>query len=64
MAKVNFTKKSIEDFSLPAKGWQYHYDTKVRGLGIDISSTGTRTFIVYRKVQGRPERLTLGRYPN
>ena len=64
MAKVNFTKKSIDDFSSPTKGWQYHYDTKVRGLGIGISSTGTRTFIVYRKIQGRPERLTLGRYPD
>ncbi|TSA37787.1 MAG: site-specific integrase [Methylococcaceae bacterium] len=64
MAKVNFTKKSIDDFSIPSKGWQYHYDTKVRGLGIGISSTGTRTFIVYRKIEGRPERLTLGRYPD
>lgn len=64
MAKVNFTKKTIDEFPTPTKGWQYHYDTKVRGLGIGISNTGTRTFIVYRKVQGRPERLTLGRYPD
>lgn len=64
MAKINFTKKSIEDLLVPSKGWQYHYDTKVRGLGIGISSTGTRTFVVYRKIQGRPERLTLGRYPD
>ncbi len=42
----------------------YYYDTKVRGLGIGITDKGTQTFIVYRKIGGRPERIILGRYPD
>jgi integrase len=62
--KLNFTKAAIESLPPPAKGWAYHYDAKTRGLAIGISHTGARSFVVYRKVQGRPERITLGRYPD
>jgi integrase len=64
MAKLNFTKAAIEKLPIPAKGWIYHYDTKVRGLAIGVSHTGVRSFVVYRKVFGRPERIALGRYPD
>lgn len=64
MAKLNFTKAAIESLPIPAKGWGYHYDTKTRGLAIGVSPTGARSFVVYRKVQGKPERITLGRYPD
>jgi hypothetical protein len=59
--KLNFTKAAIESLPPPAKGWAYHYDTKTRGLAIGISHTGARSFVVYRKVLGKPERITLGR---
>ncbi len=50
---------------VPSKGKRaYYYDTKVRGLGISITDKGTKTFIVYRKVNGRPERVTIGPYPD
>ena len=62
--KLNFTKAAIESLPLPASGWAYHYDTKTRGLAIGISHTGARSFVVYRKVLGKPERITLGRYPD
>ena len=64
MAKLNFTKASIESLPIPQKGWKYHYDIKVQGLGIGIGSTGKRSFILYRKINGVPERFTLGRYPD
>ena len=64
MAKLNFTKASIEALPVPEKGWTYHYDFKVQGLGIGIGSTGKRSFILYRKINGIPERITLGRYPD
>ncbi len=63
--KFNFTKRILEDLPIPSKGKRvYHYDTKVRGLGVSLTDKGTLTFIVYRKVNGRPERITLGRYPD
>src|SRR5687768_9799011 len=62
--KLNFTKRTLDTLALPANGKRvYFYDTKISGLGIAITASGTKTFIVYRKVNGRPERITLGRYP-
>ena len=63
-AKINFTKAKIEELPLPEKGWTYHYDLKVQGLGIGVGSTGKKSFILYRKINGIPERITLGRYPD
>jgi len=63
-SKVNLTKAKIESLPLPEKGWAYYYDLKVQGLGIGIGNTGKKTFILYRKINGIPERITLGRYPD
>ncbi|MBA2654423.1 MAG: tyrosine-type recombinase/integrase [Gammaproteobacteria bacterium] len=63
--KVNFTKSIIESLPTASKGKRlYFYDTKTRGLGISITPAGTKTFIVYRWVKGKPERITLGRFPD
>lgn len=63
--KFNFTIRSIEALSKPAVSKRaYYYDTKVRGLGLSITDKGSQTFFVYRKIEGRPERITLGRYPD
>jgi hypothetical protein len=64
VAKSNFTKASIEALPVPEKGWTYHYDLKVQGLGIGIGSTGRKSFILYRKINGTPERITLGAPPS
>lgn len=64
MAKFNFTKAAIDRLLTPTNGWAYHYDLKVQGLGIGVGKTGKKTFILYRKINGSPERLTLGRYPD
>lgn len=62
--KVNFTKLTLDALRPPVEGKRtYYYDTKARGLGVAVTSSGTKSFIVYRKVKGKPERLTLGRYP-
>lgn len=64
MSKFNFTKATIEALPIPEKGWTYYYDLKVQGLGIGVGATGKKSFILYRKINGRPERITLGRYPD
>lgn len=63
MAKFNFTKAAIDRLPIPESGWTYYYDAKVQGLGIGIGKSGKKTFILYRKINGIPERLTLGPYP-
>ena len=64
MAKLNFTKAGLESLPIPANGWAYHYDLKVQGLCIGIGSTGKRSFILYRKINGKPERIAIGPYPD
>lgn len=59
--KINFTKGALADLPTPSPGKrEYYYDTKTRGLGICVSPTGKKTFIVYRKINSRPERITIG----
>ena len=63
--KLNFTKATLEALPLPPVGKRaYYYDIKMRSLGISITSNNARSFIVYRKVNGKPERITLGRFPD
>jgi integrase len=62
--KFNFTIKDINDLPIPEKGKRvYYYDTKTQGLAICITSTKKKTFFVYRKIDGRPERIKLERFP-
>lgn len=65
MPKVNFTKKTIE--ALPRKltgARAYYWDSKTRGLGIAVTPAGKKTFLLYRKIRGRPERINIGPYPD
>ncbi len=60
--KIKFTKRKIESLPLPDTTVIYH-DTENTGLKLTISKAGTYTFMVYRKIKGRPERIKLGNFP-
>ncbi len=63
--KFNFTKAAINALPTPESGKRdtYH-DTNASGLQLRITSTGVKTFSVFRRIKcGDPERITLGRYP-
>jgi integrase len=64
--KINFTKAALDALPLPASGQRTTYhDAKTNGLQIRITSTGVKTFCIFRRVKnGNPERVTLGRYPD
>src|SRR5690242_4905845 len=63
--KFNFIKKSL-DVLPPPPGEQraYYWDTKVRGLALAVSPAGRKTFVLYRKVNRKPERINIGVYPD
>ncbi|MHB0955904.1 MAG: tyrosine-type recombinase/integrase [Pirellulaceae bacterium] len=61
--RINLSKTTIEALKPPQTARVYVYDTKQPGLAICITSAGTRTFYVYRKLNGRPERVRLGAWP-
>ncbi len=60
---LNLTKAAIDAFPPAPKGKRsYYYDTKAKGLVVSVTEKGVKSFQVYRWVNGRPERITLGRY--
>jgi len=62
--KFKFTKTALKNITLPNKGKRIsYYDEATPTLMILVSSTGTKTFYVYRKVIGKPERIKLGNFP-
>ncbi|SFL02935.1 Site-specific recombinase XerD [Nitrosomonas aestuarii] len=64
--KFNFTKVEIDSLPLPDKGKRNTYqDSRTNGLSLRVSSTGVKTFCVFKRIKGgSPERVTLGRYPD
>ena len=65
--RINFIKATIESLPLPAVGHRATYhDTKTIGLQLRLTNNGVKTFSVYRWVKGdaKPERVTLGRFPD
>jgi len=62
---LNFTKNSIQNLTYPESGKRVYYrDAQVKGLVLDIRSSGTKSFYVYKKIKGRPERIYLGAFPD
>lgn len=62
--KFNFTKKALETIESPTKDKEYYYDLKVHGLCLCVTKNGVKTFYLYRKVNGRPERIRIGKFPD
>lgn len=61
--QILLTKQNIEGLPVPSKGRVFYRDAKLTGLGLWVTSEGTKTFQLYRKVDGRPQRTKIGRYP-
>lgn len=63
--KINFTKKALQNLPIPESGERTTFhDTKIRGLQLRVTHSGTKTFNLFRRIKGgAPERVTLGRFP-
>lgn len=63
--RFNFTKPVIDALPLPEQGKRaYYYEPKTRGFCVGVTSAGVKTFYLYRKINGRPERIRIGKYPD
>lgn len=60
---LNFTKKTLEKLSAQEKRFSV-FDDDVSGLGLAIYPTGQKTFFHLKKVQGWPQRTTIGAFPD
>ena len=62
---INFTKAILNNLTCPPDQKRVYFkDEKERGLIIDIRSTGSKSFYLYKKISGKPERVLLGAYPD
>jgi len=61
--KFNFVKKTLKTLKAVKGKVTVYHDTTKPGLKLLVRPTGIKTFVLYRKVQGRPERITIGRFP-
>ena len=61
--RARFTKAFLQSLAPPSQGRDYWHDTAVSGLLVQVTDRGTKSFMVQRRVHGRPVRVTLGRFP-
>ncbi|HMZ54432.1 MAG TPA: tyrosine-type recombinase/integrase [Azospira sp.] len=65
--RISFTKALLNALPPAENGYDFYFDTSrsaPRGFGIWVTRTGTKTFALYRKVNGRPERMKIGSFPD
>ena len=63
--KLRFTVRALDALPAAAAGRrEYFNDDLVAGLQVAVTAHGTKTFCVYRKINGVPKRLRLGAYPD
>ncbi|EGA63909.1 tyrosine-type recombinase/integrase [Vibrio brasiliensis] len=63
---INFTKRMLENLELPKKRTRYADiggTNSVRGLGLDVTPSGDKTFRYVQKVNGRNVKVTIGKFP-
>jgi integrase len=53
----------VESLKPSTAAQEDYYDTKILGLGLRVSSKGTKTWFVRYRAGERRERLTIGRFP-
>lgn len=63
MTPVKLSKRSVDGLLAPSKGQAVLWDTEVRGYGVRVLPSGTKTFILqYRNPEGIQRRINIGRY--
>ncbi|MBI1382571.1 MAG: DUF4102 domain-containing protein [Planctomycetaceae bacterium] len=65
MARLKFTEHSVEKAPLPPDGKPsiLHWDDTFAGFGLRVGSSGARSFIVQKDINGRTRRVTIGKWP-
>lgn len=63
--EINFTKAALSAAGAAAKGKRdYYYDAREKGLVLAVTPAGGKSFYLYKRIDGRPERLLLGKFPD
>jgi len=60
---LNFTKSSLTALPFPTSGRETYRDSKTPGLQLRVTAAGIKSFSLFKRVNGKPERFTLGKFP-
>lgn len=61
--KKHLTAPTVERIKPPKSGQEEHFDLGYAGLALRVSHGGVKSFVVLYRFDGKPRRLTVGRYP-
>ncbi len=61
--QLNFTKKELDKIYCPPEGYVVYHDTVVKGLILIVYSR-SKTFHIYKLVNGKPMKPKLGNFPD
>jgi integrase len=62
--RFDFSKRLIDLLPYPPNGAAYYYDLRTKGLALSVGTSGRKSFLLYRKIKGKPERIKIGPYPD
>lgn len=62
IAAMILNKTAIDSLPIPPTGYAIHWDDKIAGLGVRVTSTGVKAFVFQRRINGKEKRITIGRY--
>ena len=63
MALAKLNKRTVDALAAPATGQAFLWDTEIKGFGVRVGATGTKTFVIqYMNEEGRVRRVKIGRF--
>lgn len=62
--RINFTKAKIQALTSGSKKRVWFYDTAEKGLMVQVTETGAKSFYLYKKVNRVPEKMFIGVFPD
>ncbi len=60
---VRITKSVVDRLNAPVAGQTFTRDSELKGFAVRITTSGAKSFILEKRIDGKVKRLTLGRYP-
>lgn len=59
---MRITKLSVEQAAIPEKGQVFYRDDMLKGFALRVTSTGVKSFVVEKRINGKVKRKTLARF--
>jgi integrase len=61
---INFTKATLMELPIPAKGRLKFHDKREKGLSLSVTSTGNKSFIIRKRIHGKQREIVIGHFPD